>query len=97
MSREDHRQHDQDLLEERQANKARMAESAKRRRKEKRDLTMAIILGIVFFVATLFLNVTLAWFAGFICLFAIADYVGNLERTVEIKKGKVIAIQAAII
>jgi hypothetical protein len=97
LSRQDHRDHDAALLEEREANKARMADSAKRSRKEKRDLTMAIILGLVFFVATLFLKVTLAWFAGFICLFAIAGYIGNLERTVDVKKWKITAIQAAII
>ncbi len=74
-----------------------MAESAGRRRKEKRDLTMAIILAIVFFIATLFLKVTLAGIAGFVCLFAIAGYVGNLERMVGIKRKKVVAIQAVII
>jgi hypothetical protein len=94
MSREDHRKHDET---QRAIEGNHKTESAERRRKEKRDLAMAIILAVVFFVLTLFLRVIWAGIAGFIGLLAFAGYIGNLERMVRVKATKIRKIQAAIV
>jgi hypothetical protein len=85
------------LLAERTAQKETMAAAEERRRKEKRDVAVAIILAVVTFILTLFLKVFWAGIAFLIGLFFLASYLGNLERMVGIQRVKVIKIQASVI
>jgi len=97
VSRENHRLHDELLLARRALEQTTMAKSAARQRKGNRDLAMAIFLAIVTLVLTYFLKLTLAFTAYVLALVALAEYVGNLEVMVGVKRAKLLALQTAII
>jgi hypothetical protein len=97
LSREDHRIHDELLLAQRALEKETMDQKSERKRKEKRDLAMALILAIAGIVATIFLKIVLAGALGVFGLLALCGYLSNMEWAVGVSKRRIRLLQGAVL
>jgi hypothetical protein len=97
ISREEHGIHDKLLLATRALERETTDQKAERKRKEKRDLAMALVLAIAGIVATLFLKVVMAGALVALGLFAFCGYLGNMGWTVGVSKQKIWFLKATIL